>query len=81
MIQLHSTSRSCGLLVVVGPGLSYYPNGEAKNNIFCLAIWVVWKAQCMHIVQKMHNISCNCGLLEVVGPGLLYHPNGEAKIF
>ena len=39
MIQLHNTSRSCGLLEVVGPGLPYYQNGEAKNNIYLPRHW------------------------------------------
>ena len=54
IIQPQSISSSCGLLEEVGPVLLYYPNGEAEK-IFCLAIEVVQKAQCMLIAQNMHN--------------------------
>ena len=39
MIQLHSISRSCSLPEVVGPGLLYHTNGEAKNIYFLPRLW------------------------------------------
>ena len=83
MIQCNSR---CGLLELVEPGLLYYPNGEAKNHISCLAIGVVKKAECIQNTHNEHIFQLSKVVLQFahitllpVSPEAMAYPNGEAK--